>query len=150
MPDDFDNLRKRLQSLANDKRIAAERKALRATGKVIAEEVKLACPVQADTAEGLLAPGQLVESITTYVRIVNDAKASDGAEDTVTVMPNSKVTRDVARWLEYGHAGRTPDAKRTRPHPFLRPAEAACKEDAINTYSTVMAEELQKAFAKNE
>lgn len=146
MTDDFAALRAKLQSLANEKRVAAERKALRETGKVIVNAITEVCPVQAGEAEGLLSPGQLRESFRAYVRIATDGKAADGVEDTVTVTPGTKVTRDVARWVEHGHAGRTPKAKRTKPHPFIRPAQDGVAAQAQETFATVMAAELKKAF----
>jgi HK97 gp10 family phage protein len=146
MPDDFAKLRAKLQSLANEQRIAAERKALRAAGKVIVNAITEICPEQAGEPEGLLAPGVLRESFRAYVRIASDGKSADGEADTVTVLPNTQVCKDVAGWVERGHAGRTPNAKRTRPNPFIRPAQDACAQQAIDTFTSVMTAEIKKAF----
>lgn len=146
MTDDFAELRAKLHSLANEKRVAAERKALRDTGKVIVTAITEVCPVQAGEAEGLLSPGQLRDSFRAFVRIASDGKAADGVEDTVTVTPGTKVTRDIARWVEHGHAGRTPKAKRTKPHPFIRPAQDGIAAQAQQTFAAGMTAELKRAF----
>lgn len=148
--DQFAALRAKLNRLANDQRIAAERKALRATGEVILQAVQDLCPIQAGKPEGLLEVGELHASIQSYVKIANDAMAADGVADQVIVTPSTKVTRDVARWVEYGHAGRTADAKRTKPKPFLRPAQDACKQEAIDTYAETMTAEIKKAYRSDE
>ncbi|MFC6644138.1 HK97-gp10 family putative phage morphogenesis protein [Granulicella cerasi] len=146
MSDDFQQLRAKLDRLKRDALVAAERKALRSTGEVIREELMTLAPEQAGKAEGLLAVGELKASFRSYVRIARDDKAASGTEDTVVVMPNTKVTRDVLGWLERGHAGRTKDANRTNPRPFVRAAQDAVETKAVDTYREVMTSEIKKAF----
>ncbi|MDE1161929.1 MAG: hypothetical protein PW792_08275 [Acidobacteriaceae bacterium] len=89
MPDDFTALRTKLQRLANEQRIAAERKALKATGEVILQAVQDLCPIEAGKPEGILEVGELHASLKTYVKIATDEKAVDGAEDQVIVAPST-------------------------------------------------------------
>jgi len=143
---DIQELRNRLDKLKHDAFVAAERKALRATGKVILEAVTEVCPIQAGEPEGLLKPGELKASFRAYVHIVNDIGIAEGKADDVTVTPSTTVCKNVAHWVERGHAGRTPDSKRTKPHPFIRPAQDSIEAQAKETYTAVMTEEIKKAF----
>jgi HK97 gp10 family phage protein len=146
MPDDFQALRAKLDALKRNAVVAAERKALRATGEVIRDAIVEVCPAQAGKPEGLLEVNELKESFRSYVRIASDQAAAQGKEDTVVVQPNTQVCKDVALWVERGHAGPTPDSKRTKPKAFIRPAQDAIEQKAIDTYASVMTEEIQKAF----
>jgi HK97 gp10 family phage protein len=147
MPDDaFLTLQAKLDSLKRDAVVSAERKALRQVGTVIRDAIVEVCPVQAGEPEGLLKANELKESFRSYVRIASDAGITAGKEDIVTVQPSTQVCRDVALWVERGHAGPTSDSKRTKPHPFIRPTQDSIEQKAIDTYASVMNEEIQKVL----
>jgi HK97 gp10 family phage protein len=146
MADDFQALRAKLETLKRDALVAAERKALREVGTIIRDAIVENCPEQAGKPEGLLEVGELKGSFRASVRIASDQAAAQGKEDTVVVQPNTQVCKDVALWVERGHAGPTPDSKRTKPKPFIREAQDAIEQKAIDTYASVMTEEISKAF----
>jgi HK97 gp10 family phage protein len=144
--DDFAELRTQLDALKHDALNKAERKALRQVGELITTAIVEVCPVQAGVAEGLLEPEQLKESFRPVVHIASDEKIASGDTSRVTIQPNTKLTRDVAKWVEDGHAGPKPSSKRTKPHPFVRPAADSVEQKAIDTYTSVMTEEITKAL----
>jgi HK97 gp10 family phage protein len=147
MPDDaYKALRQKLDTLRHDALVSAERKALREVGNLIRNAVEEVCPVHAGEPEGLLKQGELKDSWRSSIRIASDQGAAAGKEDTVTVQPNTKVCRDVAGWVEHGHAGPNTDTKRTKPHPFIRPTRDAIEQKAIETYYAVMTAEIQRTF----
>jgi HK97 gp10 family phage protein len=146
MDDAFAALRAKLDTLKHDALVKAERKALRQVGTLIQEAIVEVCPVNAGEPEGLLKEGELKESWRSTVRIASDQGIASGQSDTVTVQPNTKVCRDVALWVERGHAGPKPNSKRTKPHAFIRPTQDAIEQKAIDTYTEVMTSEIEKAF----
>lgn len=145
-PDDFAALRAQLDELKHDALDKAERKALRAVGDLITAAIVEVCPIHAGVPEGLLEPGQLVASFRPVVHIAADEGLASGDTSRVTIQPNTKLTRDVAKWVEDGHAGPHGSDKRTKPHPFIRPAADAKEQKAVDLYSSVMTEELTKAL----
>jgi HK97 gp10 family phage protein len=146
MSDEFAELRAQLDSLKHDALNKAERKALRQVGELITTAIVEVCPIQAGVAEGLLEPEQLMESFRPVVHIATDEGTAGGDSSRVTVQPNTKLTRDVAKWVEDGHAGPKSNSPRTKPHPFVRPAADAIEQKAIDTYASVMTEEITKAL----
>lgn len=146
MADDFQALKEKLDTLKRDALVAAERKALREVGTLILDAIVEVCPVHAGEPEGLLKAGELKASFRASVRIASDQAAASGKQDTVVVQPNTQVCRDVAGWIEHGHAGPNESSKRTKPHPFIRPAQDAIEQKAIDTYASVMKTEIQKTF----
>ncbi len=146
MADDFAALLKKIDTLKRETVVAAERKALREVGTIIRDAIVENCPEQAGKPEGLLDVGELKGSFRASVRIASDQAAAQGKEDTVVVQPNTQVCKDVALWVERGHAGPTADSKRTKPKPFIRDAQDAIEQKAIDRYTSVMTEEIQKAF----
>lgn len=146
MQDEFADLRAQLDQLQHDALNKAERKALRQVGELITTAIVEVCPEQAGTVEGLLEAGQLRESFHATVHIATDAKITTGDTSRVTIQPNTKVTRDVAAWVEDGHAGPHQSGKRTPPHPFIRPAADANEQKAVDLYTSVMTEEINKAL----
>lgn len=146
MPDDFAALRAQLDELKHDALNRAERKALRAVGELITTAIIEVCPVQAGVPEGLLEPGQLKESFHATVHIASDENITTGDTSRVTIQPNTKVTRSVAALVEDGHLGPHASEKRTKPHPFVRPAADANEQKAIDLYASVMTEEITNAL----
>lgn len=146
MTDEFAELRAQLDALKHDALNKAERKALTQVGQLINAAIVTDCPVQAGEAEGLLEPGQLKASFHPTVHIASDAKIATGDTSRVTVQPDTKVCRDVANWVENGHAAPHGGDKRTKPHPFIRPAVDANEQKAIDLYASVMTEEITKAL----
>jgi HK97 gp10 family phage protein len=146
MQDEFAVLRAQLDALKHDALDKAERKALRQVGELITTAIVEVCPVHAGKPEGLLEPGQLKESFHATVHIASDEKIASGDTSRVTIQPNTKLTRDVAKWVEDGHLGSHGNEKRTKPHPFIRPAADANEQKAVDLYATVMTEEITKAL----
>lgn len=146
MPDEFATLRAQLDELKHDALDKAERKALRQVGDLITAAIVEVCPTQAGVAEGLLEAGQLKASFAPVVHIAKDESIASGDTSKVTIQPNTKVTRDVAKWVEDGHQGPHGSDKRTIPHPFIRPAADATEQKAVDLYASVMTEEMSKAL----
>lgn len=146
MSDEFAELRQQLDSLKHDALAKAERKALRQVGDLINAAIVEVCPIQAGVPEGLLEPGQLVSSFRPVVHIATDEGIASGDTSRVTIQPNTKVTRSVAAWVEDGHAGPHGSEKRTKPHPFIRPAADSNEQKAVDLYASVMTEEITKTL----
>ena len=136
-----------LHSLQGDALRKAERKALTASGDLIEAALIEAAPEQAGVPEGLLKPGELKASIKASVRIASDAKVADtGKGSYVLIRPTDSTARTVAGWVEHGHNGPRSDSRKTPAHPFIRPTEDATLPEAIETYTTIMTEEITKVL----
>ena len=162
MDDGFAELLSKLESLKGDGKAKAERKALRAVGALVQAAIVEAAPVRVQTPSGTaLAPGALKADIRVRVHIAADANAASDISR-VTIGPG-KDTAHVAQWVETGHESvhggysrddgnggrRGPgkvDGKRVDAHPFIRPAADAVEQKAIDTYTTVMTDEIKKAM----
>lgn len=148
---DLAELQRRLEHVATDARIAAERKALRKVGKVIKDAVVERAPVRPDVPAGNALPsGALAADIHARVHI----RDGDGVSD-VVIAPGKK-TQHVALWLERGHAlvrgkkSRSGKGQRTigtvAAKPFLRPAAESSKDQAVETFVSSMSADLAQAF----
>ena len=151
MPKDLAELQARLHSLASDARIAAERKALRAVGTLVQTAIVERAPQQSSTPHGELAPGELKADIKARVHIATDENAATDVSR-VTIGPTSK-TAYVANFVENGHANRPRNKPSSRArkentpaHPFIRPAQDATQQKAIDLYAEIMAAEIQKVM----
>lgn len=152
MASEYDDLLNTLQALPGETRKKALRKSLGAMGKVVEAAIKVRAPFQAgEYAGGKLKPGELSQGFKTNVHIAKDANATTD-QDYVEIGPNKNVDF-VARFVEDGHATRprTKESKRPRvdrvqPHPFVRPAFDATKDEALAVLEETMAAEIQKAF----
>lgn len=146
MQDGYAELAAKLQSIAGEGRVAAERKALKAVGQLVQAAIVARAPVQSTTGHGDLAPGELKADIKARVHIANDEKAATDFSR-VTVGPTKK-TAYVANFVENGHAN--PKAqkglKNTPAHPFIRPAADSTKQEATELYTEILTEEIQKVM----
>lgn len=151
MTDGFDLLQAKLTALTGDALARAERKALRAVGKLVKDAIVERAPEQVgDTPGGDLAPGALKADIRAVVHIASDVKAATDVSR-VTIGPG-KDTAHIARFVEDGHANaryggtNRHTSPNTPAHPFVRPAADATREAAVDLYASVMTEEVQKAM----
>jgi HK97 gp10 family phage protein len=141
----------KLDGLKTEARRLALRRALRAAGSVLLTAVLERVPVQAGSKpRGNLAIGELKADIGMSVSIVGDNDIGV-KHDRVTVGPGPN-TRDVARWVEYGHPNRRGRKGAqtvhgaTNPHPFLRPAWDASKEQAAAAFEATLTDQIAKAM----
>lgn len=148
MANEFADLQQNLAALKGETLKRAERKALTRVGQIVKAAIVERTPVQSGVPEGLLAPGELAASIRASVHIANDEGTTVGDTSRVTIGPGTAKTRTVANWVENGHAN--PRAKKglqhTPAHPFVRPAQDATEQQAIEAYAETMAAEVQKAM----
>lgn len=146
MDDGFSALIAKLDAVKGDALKKAQRKALKRVGEIVKAAIVPVTPVQAGVPEGLLAPGQLKASITARVHVATDERTTTGDGDRVSIGPNTKLTRDVANFVENGHAGPKTSSKRTKPHPFIRPAFDSVEQAAVDAYAETMQAEITKAL----
>ncbi|AEU36180.1 HK97-gp10 family putative phage morphogenesis protein [Granulicella mallensis] len=148
MPNEFSDLIAKLDALKGDALKKAERKALTEVGQIVKTAIVERTPVQSGVAEGLLKPGELAANIKAAVHIASDKSTTTGDVSSVTIGPGTAVTRSVANWVENGHANAraTKGKKTTDPHPFIRPAQDATQQQAIDAYAATMTAEVTKAL----
>ena len=121
------------------------RKALQAAADVIADEVRVRTPIKAEDTGGLLAEGELRESLVTDVEI--DSQARGGVAE-VGFGDNGHV----ALWLEYGRhvVGHKPELKDTGKvipaKPFMRPAADASAEAAVDAFAESLKQTVTEEF----
>lgn len=148
MEADLKALIAKLDALNGKKLKNIQAKALRQVGVIVKDAIIARTPVRVDAPSGNALPvGALKADIKALVHIAKDENAGDPS--TVTIGP-SKKTAYVARWIEYGHEiprAHKPNArKNVPPRPFIRPAFDSVKSQAIETYETIMREEIAKAM----
>lgn len=145
----LDDLIERFSRVSAEGRQRAERKALRAVGRLVKAEEILRAPerTEADGSGDALPPGALKADVRARI------KMSKGDEpSTVTIGPGRKTSR-VAHLVEFGHENRK--GKRgtvqtrhgfTPPHPYIRPTAEAVEVSAVTTFMQVAGEELANTF----
>jgi len=135
MPNEFSDLIAKLDAVKGDALKKAERKALTEVGQIVKGAIVERTRVQSGVPEGILKPGEL-------------AASTKGDVSRVTIGPNSQATRSVANWIENGHvnARATTGEKNTPPYPFIRPAQDATQQQAIDAYAATMTAEVTKAL----
>ncbi len=145
MDPDFVRLLGQLDSLKRETVAKAQRKALTRVGRIVCDAIVAVTPEQAGVPEGLLEVGELRAHIKASVRVAKDESLAIGGIDRVIVGPNTSVTKSVAGWVEYGHAGPKDGSPRTPPHPFIRPAFDAVETEAVEAYAETLTAEIEKA-----
>lgn len=148
MPNEFSDLIAKLDSLKGDALKKAERKALTEVGEIVQTAIVERTRIHSGVAEGILAPGELAASIKATVHIATDLSTTKGDVSRVMIGPSTAATRSVANWLENGHANprATKGNKNTPAYPFIRPAQDATQQQAIDTYAATMTAEVTKAL----
>ena len=148
MPNEFSALIAKLDAVKGDALKQAERKALTEVGQIVKTAIVERTRVQSGVPEGILKPGELAASIKATVHIASDEATTKGDVSRVTIGPNSQATRSVANWIENGHvnARATTGEKNTPPYPFIRPAQDATQQQAVDAYAATMTAEVTKAL----
>lgn len=133
-------------------------RSLQAAGAVMRDELQRQTPYSGESASGWTARGgvgnaahggrgALRENIRTKITL--DDRLRGGSVD-VGFM-NSDLAA-IASWVEYGHriVGRRPGLKDTGnkvpPHPFLRPAFAACWERAVEAFANTFVAQIERGI----
>jgi HK97 gp10 family phage protein len=148
MESDFLRLIAKFDAIKGDELKKAQRKALKAVGKIVQDAIVARAPVRVDdTPSGnALAPGALKADIQVHVHIASDAKAATDISS-VTIEPG-KATAHVALWVERGHAN--PKAKKglttTPAYPFIRPAQDSVEQAAVTEYETIVTAEIERVM----
>jgi HK97 gp10 family phage protein len=151
-----------LQAKLNDmKTDGAKRimnRALRAGGEVFKEEVEQRAPVRPELPSGTaLPPGALQHDISVKT-ITGDAKSG------IVLVGPGRLTRHVARWVEFGHRlvrggtsrllangktrGRGSEVGQVPAHPFMRPAFEAGVQRALEAVKASIVDDLAKLDKK--
>lgn len=146
-----------LEDLGSQAGERAIRKALRAGAAIEKAAIEEFAPIN-DGTGGTLPPGAVKADITVKMT------RSDQGNITAIVQPG-KMTRHVARWVEYGHravtggrsyliktgrkAGKTigPGVQvgEVKQHPFIRPAYESTAEQVAQVIASTLAEEVTAA-----
>jgi HK97 gp10 family phage protein len=134
---------------------AAMRAGLRAAGELVRAEVASRAPVRTMAGGNSLPEGALAADITLEVK-----QASTTGQQYAVVQPG-RLTRHVARWVEYGHRivrggqlkflanGKTRgrggySGENVPAHPFIRPAFEATQASVVKTFAEKFIEALKK------
>lgn len=147
----LDELKAKIDNVSHQALRDAERKALRAVGKLMLDAVMENAPTK-HVRGGDLAPGELKAGFRSRVHIATDAEETSDQTSSVTIAPLKKIEY-VARFVENGHinaphkkGGKQPEPANTPAHPFVRPAFDANEQKAIDIYTETMTEEVKKAM----
>jgi HK97 gp10 family phage protein len=139
----------KLAELGADASKRIVQKSLRAAGSVILEAVTDAAPERPELPSGTALPvGALAADIG--MRLGRDEDGLPAA-----IVSPGRLTRHVARWVEYGHRlvrggrnriGRGGPGKvvgNVPAHPFIRPAFESSAEAAVATFVTTVQEQIE-------
>ena len=146
MESDFATLIAKFDRINGEGLKTAQRKALKAVGKIVQEAIVAKAPVRTDgtPAGTALKPGELKADIKARVHISTDVKAA--TDTSCVIIGPGKKTAHVARWVENGHINTkaVKGAKNTPSHPFIRPAYDATKQTVLDEYEAIMTAEIAK------
>lgn len=149
-------LKAKLEDLGTKTAERCIRTALRAGAEIEREAVASRAPERPDLPSGTaLPPGALANDIVVKV------KRSDQGNISAIVTPD-KLTAHAANWVEYGHrlveggrsrvnaktgktSGPGKEVGNVAPHPFIRPAFEATRDEVTQTICTTLASEIEKA-----